>query len=265
MVIDTILFYNELDLLEIRLNILNEVVDKFVIVEATQTFTGNTKPLYFKENKDRYKKWEHKIIHYVVEGLSDEEWAKAKMSPNVGAGEHQWVREFCQKERMLVALSFCKDDDIVFISDLDEIWNPKIIPTAKHGEVYRPIQTAYHYFLNNRSDQDINGWVGTRFGTFKTLRQYGVNHFRTEREVKSIPIENGGWHFTFQGGLEKIKDKLNNYSHQEYQPLSGEFHIQKSMNENKDFLNRGFNLWKDESGLPDYLLNNKEKWKTLFL
>ena len=50
----------------IRLNILNQYVDYFVLVEATKTFSGQPKPLHFKENKERFKKWEHKIIYYAV-------------------------------------------------------------------------------------------------------------------------------------------------------------------------------------------------------
>ena len=65
-IFDTFTFYNELDLLELRLNILGDVVDHFVINEANITFTGKPKPLYYQENKERFKKWEHKIIHHVT-------------------------------------------------------------------------------------------------------------------------------------------------------------------------------------------------------
>lgn len=261
MVIDTILLYNELDLLEIRLNILDKYVDKFVILEATKTFYGNTKPLNF--NIERFAKWKDKIVYYVIDELTDEEWANAKASPNTGAGEHWWVREYCQKEKMLDALKFCNDDDVVFISDLDEVWNPNVLREIEHGKVYRPIQTAYHYYLNNRSDQAITGWVGTRFATYKTIKEFGINHIRTESMHPSIHIPNGGWHFTFMGGADKIKEKVENYGHQEYRgALSG---VENALKNNVDFLNRGFKLWKDESQLPEYILNNKTKWTKLFL
>ena len=57
---------NELDMLELRLNILNDYVDYFVIVEATETFTGVDKPLYYQLNKERFSEFEHKIIHFVI-------------------------------------------------------------------------------------------------------------------------------------------------------------------------------------------------------
>lgn len=272
MVIDAILFNDELDLLEIRLNILDRFVDKFVIVEADETFTGNPKPLHFKKNKDRFKQWEHKIIHYVVDDfpLDDEIYRKAMNSPNTGNKEHWWVREFYQKESMIKALNF-RSDDIVFVSDLDEIWNPEMDFDYRDDEkylkdqTYRPKATAYHYYLNNRSDQDINGWTGTRVSTMEVIRKHGINHFRTERENPSILIENGGWHFTFMGGAENIREKLKAYGHQEYNIDAIKDKIEENIKNNKDFLNRGFKLWKDESQLPDYLVNNKEKWKQYLL
>ena len=59
---DCFIFFNELDLLEIRLKTLEKVVDYFLLVEATKTHRGQDKPLYFNENKERFKKWEKKII-----------------------------------------------------------------------------------------------------------------------------------------------------------------------------------------------------------
>jgi beta-1,4-mannosyl-glycoprotein beta-1,4-N-acetylglucosaminyltransferase len=262
---DLILFNNELDLLEIRFNILNDYVDYFVLVEANETFTNKNKPLYYKINEKRYKQWENKIIHFVVDNSDLELWEYAKKSPNVGAGEPWWVREFYQKENMLKAFS-AYPNDIVCVSDLDEIWNPEILKslTFENKEVYRPIQTAYHYYLNNKSNQDISGWVGTRIGLYQTLKEKRVNHFRTEHFTPSIKIENGGWHFSNIGNQDFIRQKLESYGHQEYNNDFVKNCIQFAINQNVDFLGRGFNLMKDESNLPEYLKNNKEKYKHLF-
>ena len=265
---DTFLFNNELDLLEIRFNILNDYVDYFVLVEANETFSGKEKPLYYQINKDRFSQWSDKIIHVVVDNSNEELWQFSKSSPNVGAGEHWWVREFYQKENVLSGLTNANDNDLVFVSDLDEIWNPSVVFNDGYSynsdNVYRPIQTAYHYYLNNKSDQDISGWVGTRFGSAANIRKYGSNHFRTEREVKSINIQNGGWHFTNLGDFEFIKTKLESYSHQEYNNNYVKNIIKTCIDKNVDFLNRGFSLWRDESSLPEYLIKNKQKYKHLF-
>ena len=66
-IIDCFIFYNELDMLEYRLNVLNDVVDLFILVEATHTFVGNSKQLYYQENKERYQKFHNKIIHIIVD------------------------------------------------------------------------------------------------------------------------------------------------------------------------------------------------------
>ena len=71
-VFDSIIFFNELDLLEMRLNILNDVVDYFVVTESPFTVSGNEKPLYYAENKDRFGKFNDKIIHHVTEEIPND-------------------------------------------------------------------------------------------------------------------------------------------------------------------------------------------------
>lgn len=251
-VIDAFTFFDELDLLEIRLNILNEKVDYFLIVEATETFSGVKKPLHFQENINRFSQWKNKILHYVVDDFPSDNliYQFALNSINTGRKkEHWWVREFYQKESLIKGLQQFNDEDIVFVSDLDEIWNPDLEVKAIDGEVYRPIQEAYHYYLNNRTDQSIENWTGTRFSDLRTLRKYGPNHIRTEFYAKSIPIPNGGWHFTFMGGERGVEAKIKGYQHPEYS-------IKKL---------RKFRSWFDESNLPEYLVKNKSKWPFLFL
>lgn len=249
---DAFIFYNELDVLEIRLNILNDYVDYFVIGESIETFRGNEKPLLYEQNKKRFEKFNNKIIHCTIGKLGEDQdvFRKAVESPNTGitSKDHWWVREFYQKEYMIKALDGAKDEDNIFVSDTDEIWNPKIKKEVIDDTVYRPIQTAYPFFLNNRSNQHYNAWVGTRFGTVKKLKQHGFNHFRTEREVQSVPIPNGGWHFSWQG--QKNWNKWND-GH--------------PGNQENYFLLQQTKMWKDESDLPEYLIQNKEKWKHLFL
>jgi beta-1,4-mannosyl-glycoprotein beta-1,4-N-acetylglucosaminyltransferase len=244
-VFDVFSFFNELDLLEIRLNILDEYVDYFVIVESRQTFSGVDKPLYYEENKERFEKWHSKIIHYVMPDFPQdvEHYQKALRSPNVGDGADNWLREFYQKEAPIRALeNVCADDDIIFVSDLDEIWNPSIDYKIEDGKVYRPIQTAYPYYLNNRSNQNIGCWTGTRVGTYRTLKHYGCGHFRTEREVQGIPILNGGWHFSWTNKDAKYKAFV-------YYDVQARFEIMSRER-----------TWKDESELPAYIMNNKEKF-----
>src|SRR5689334_5945992 len=116
MIYDCFIFFNELELLDIRLNILNEVVDKFVLVEATQTHQYKPKPLYYSDNKERFKAFHDKIIHLIVDELP----------PNPTNGpRNSWDMERFQRNCIARGLNDCKPDDVIIISDLDEIPDPK--------------------------------------------------------------------------------------------------------------------------------------------
>jgi beta-1,4-mannosyl-glycoprotein beta-1,4-N-acetylglucosaminyltransferase len=138
-VTDSFIFFNELDILEIRLNTLDSVVDKFILIESTVSHSGKEKPLFYQENKHKFEKFNHKIIHCIVEDTpnSFEEAQKRLMSPkdeleknilmhclttsNVPPGECQWLREFYQHEsvRRGMLMAELQDDDICFVSDVD--------------------------------------------------------------------------------------------------------------------------------------------------
>jgi len=126
MIYDTFLFHGELDILEIRLNILDKVVNKFVICEARQAFSGTPYESLYLVNKERFKKWEHKIVHFQFNLMEDEKLVElAKNSPNTN-GNPYWVKVFYGMEMMRKPLENCNDNDIIYISDCDEIWNPNI-------------------------------------------------------------------------------------------------------------------------------------------
>jgi beta-1,4-mannosyl-glycoprotein beta-1,4-N-acetylglucosaminyltransferase len=283
---DVFSFFNELDLLEIRLNILDAYVDYFVIVEATETFSGYPKPLYFKENKNRFKKWEHKIIHYVIDDTpTDESDLRSRLyqgnlsrldrqiihdsltSSNIGKGVLHWFKEFYQKEVIKKALIDLNDNDICYISDLDEIWNPELLIDYSKDDVFKPIQIGYQYYLNNRSNEDWQGWTGTIITKYKNIKYDCLNHLRTHRKMRSTYtfLKNGGWHFAFQGGYDGAKTKIEEYKHFWYNPRGILPNLKMRVSENKDHRGRkNIKLWKDERGLPKFLLENKNKYKKFF-
>lgn len=279
---DIFIFFNEIDLLEIRLNILDPYVDHFVIIEATKTFTGLPKKLFYEENKNLFKKWEHKIIHYVVNDIPknendlikrlknknldqvDEKIIKTALkSSNIPHGEKEyWLREFYQKEMMKKPLvGIAKDEDMCFVSDIDEIWNPKAKIDYNKNTVFKYKQKVYAYYLNNRSSER---WKGTFATKYRNIKKRSLNHLDTPSKTIYTYIKNGGWHFTNMGGIEKLKQKIEAYSHQEFnnEKIKGE--LEKRINENTDFVGRNFNFWQDESELPIYLLENKEKYREMF-
>jgi len=249
MTYDCFYLLNELDLLEIRLNILAPYVDKFVIVEATETFSGVEKELTF--DPVRFAKWKDKIIYCVVDNYpaDDEIYEMAFNSPNTGNKEDKWMREFYQKEYLQKALVGLDDDALVFISDIDEIWNPKILPLVG-DDVYKPKQLPYISYLNQRTDEDWTGWTGTIATKYKNIKDGCINHLRTDGMTKFTVIENGGWHFcTLCGREQKHKD----WSSDGYDTFS-------------DIVweRRNKNARVDELDLPGYIVYNREKYVAYF-
>jgi len=240
MIYDLTQLYNELDLLEIRLNILDPYVDKFVIGESTQTFSGKPKPLYFKENQERFNKWKDKIIYIQI--------------PEFG-GE-VFERTAKQKDYLRVALVDCQPDDTIYYGDVDEVWKPQ----TEEGKLE---QLNYCYYLNMRSSEL---WQGTNVCKFKNL--CNLNELRANHDNV---LKDGGWHFTNQGGIEQIRLKIDAYDHQEMINDDVRDNLEERMLNGEDYLGRTldwkgkrFDFWEEEIDLPKYLLDNKEKYAKYF-
>ena len=278
-------FFNELEVLDIRLNILNDYVDYFVLVESRLTHSGKPKELFYEKNKHLFKKFEHKIIHRIVENppkdfedikirLADPATTEAernilKTLPSLDAVKSidiDRLRESYEKEfakNVLVDLNL-SDNDFCFISDLDEIWNPEaFIDFSKEG-VYKLKQDAYIYYLNNRSNEDWRGWTGTIGTKYKNVKTFPSNHLRTLKPSEYIFIRNGGWHFSYQGDAQRIKAKLDAICRGELSNDNVSTEVEDKLLHNKDIKGRYVRFWKDESKLPKYLLENKEKYKAFF-
>jgi beta-1,4-mannosyl-glycoprotein beta-1,4-N-acetylglucosaminyltransferase len=279
---DCFCFFNELDLLEMRLNILNEYIDYFVISEASVTHTGQPKPYYFEENKERFKKFLPKIIHLKIEDspfdfvnlpiiqnpkTKDEEYLneiykfiKEQTTAFNVHTQHHYGRDFFQKECIRRGLGNCKDEDVIISSDCDEIPNPEILKNIDiffdSSKLYSFDQNCYYYYLNILKEKN---WKGSRMGSFKILKNYSYNQLRNQINNN---IENGGWHFSYMGGAEQIKKKIESFSAQEMNNPNVINSIKLNIDKNIDPYFRG-NLTKveiDES-YPKYLLNNLDKYK----
>lgn len=231
-VFDCFLFYNELDLLEKRLSILNPVVDYFVIVEASLTFSGNHKPLFFNQNQGRFAPFSAKIVYHHI----DNDWIHFKsidhMTPHDASVSHKHhgkplkslhescIREVYQRDSIFFPLStLACPDDIVLLSDLDEIPNPNAVNELKNhfdvSTIYHFKQVWFTYGLNYIVPLD---WFGTRAFSYCSLMGKSIDHFRYPTEDKNLQngviIENGGWHLSYLGGKDAIANKLNALAYQ---------------------------------------------------
>ncbi|HEX2579070.1 MAG TPA: hypothetical protein VHK67_01540 [Rhabdochlamydiaceae bacterium] len=201
-------FFNELELLEIKLHELYDHVDYFVLVECTETFRGKPKPLYFSENKQRFSKFLDKIIHVVVTDHVET--------------DIPWNREVYQRNQIMRGLTSCHDDDIIIIEDLDEIISPKKLPEAVNLLLTNQMryvtcaQTMYTYYLNRIGHVGYSWdlWLGSvlaRYADAKLILPDGMRNQKRNRETAIT----AGWHFTYMGGVDMVRKKLESFSHSE--------------------------------------------------
>jgi len=208
-IIDCFGFYNELDLLNYRLNLLYDIVDYFILVESTHTFVGNKKELYFNNNKTKYDKFLDKIIHIIVEDMPLQFYSKDTTLT--------WKNENHQRiciSRGINQLTL-KDNDIIIISDLDEISNPELI-INKDNILITEHSIPMDLYWYNLHRVRKNEWI--RYAKILTYKNYlKYNNCHTIREAKLLPINyyKNGWHLSYFGDVDFIHNKLNNFAHQE--------------------------------------------------
>ena len=220
-VIDTFLFGGELDMLEIRLKYLGAVVDQFIIVESNHTFSGKPKPYHLEENWDRYKEWHDRILYLQIEQYPSEYTFNLVdyYTPTDGA----FKMEYDCRNGLMHANELIKDDDVVFLSDVDEIFNKSALYTqtifGMDGTPNGPTALGmdfYAYYLNNRT---ITGpdvcWAGTVVCSGRDWKFNTPQQLRDKRNT--LPRWNGaGWHFSWMNGLDAIKNKIKSFAHTEF-------------------------------------------------
>jgi len=287
MIYDCFTFFNELDLLEIRLNILNEAVDKFVLVEATRTHRGADKPLYFSENKQRFAPFLNKIIHVIVDDYSKVEQFIA--SKNSDPMLWSWAYENFQRHSIIRGLSNLKDDDVIIVSDLDEIPTAEAVRKAARlandGKV-RLLQLSQRSFYLNFCNFSNPEWEwgpiilnGSSFKNTKTYDKVNPGD-RSVRQVLSLPsphllrpmrpdgiIKKAGWHFSYMGGIKMICHKLKNFSHSEFSSDSfvDPNRIERAILRGGDIFKHGDMLFGSsiKRCLPGYILENAAKYSNM--
>lgn len=223
MIYDCFTFFNELDVLELRLNILDEVIDKFVLVEATRTHSNHEKPLYFRDNMGRYEKFLDKIVHVIVDTYPEY--------------NNSWTYENYQRNCIINGLTDCSDDDIILLSDCDEIPRPETVEKYKeYTGVTCLLQDMYFYFLNYLDTAHYIWRGGTKVLRYEVIKNNLLDEAYVKYNEHSFPrdlnigptftkirlyndckyVANGGWHFSYLGGVEAIRSKLKAFAHQEY-------------------------------------------------
>ncbi len=232
MVYDLIPFFNEIDILRLRLGILSPYVDKFIIEEATMTFSGAPKQMCFENNKDMFSEYLDKIVYIKVTDTP------------VKAKTHE--RDYFQKNRLAEGLKEvgATENDVIIFGDCDEIPNPKelekIIKSFDNSKVYHLAQRNFYAFINM---EEVSGkllsitgdfpqiaekdrkWLGTKITSTLNIPKEGIVRLRDLAKVtdeNAVRIADGGWHFGYMGGYKetdpskRIGVKVKAAAHQEY-------------------------------------------------
>ena len=278
-VFDSIIFFNELELLEMRLNILNDVVDHFVLTESPFTVSGNEKPLYYQENKDRFAKFNDKITHHITEEIpNDFSHMLEKSKFHVAYKEPdpygtpmidipiRFQRALYNRNNSAFAIekAGAKDDDLIITSDADEIINPYVLEDLDwfdSNNHYVATGPGYYFKLNFLYQDD---WMGPRLCTWKHLKNTTVDQHRQDHQ-RAYRIEDAAWHFSFLGDAENFKLKLASYEHTENNTESVTANAAQKVEEGLDPLGRGqqYKAVPIDESYPEYIQNNQDKYADL--
>lgn len=224
-VYDTFIFYNELDLLEIRLSELYDHVDVFVLCESNLTLTNHPKPYIFEENKQRFAPWIDKIRHVKYTSLADDNF---------------WNNADLQRDAIIEGLTDADDHDIVIYSDVDEIVRPSSVDymrTQHQITIFGFHMPLCNFKFNYVRSAPVPGPfdIWSMAARAHWIRKYSVQALRYQRSsLYNLPqsfeyrgksgtihpgevqaIRHGGWHFSYLGDNEWLLDKAHNTVHQE--------------------------------------------------
>lgn len=242
---DCFTFFNELELLKIRLEELKGLNPIHVLVEARFTHTGDPKPLYFEKNSWQFTGYN--IRHIIVDEL-----------PNTGDA---WANENFQRDCITKGIYDAEDNDIVIISDIDEV------PRWQAVQYYQPIMgTAslqmdkHSYYLN--CIEGYQSWGIAKITTWELLKQTTPNKLRNGGTNFSIYY--AGWHFAWLGGFDRMMQKLDAFAHQEA-------NTSKLRNSLQQKYETGQSLWQDDYWrfvkidvtFPKYLQDNISEFEHL--
>ena len=289
-IFDCTTYFEEDLMMDLRFNILNNYVDKFIVSEATFTHSGNDKKIRFDPNN--FKKFKEKIIHVIIEKDPVNRDEKKTTDPSLQRLNSIKRIEF-QRNEILRGLRDAGDEDYIIYSDNDEIPNLENINFSQNkSKIILFKQNLYYYKLNLAYPK--LDWYGSKSCKKKYLKNISwLRNIKTKKyhylrfdtllsNTKYINlkiVKNGGWHFTnLKSPEELLKKYLNDEMHSEFETkittikdiedkIKNRYinydHLadQKTSAEKKQ--DNKFELTKVEINvLPDYIINNLDKYNS---
>ena len=291
-IFDCFMFYDEEVVLDIRLNSLKNSVDCFVVVESKFYHNGKKRDLKFDINK--YPKFKEKII-YIVQDEEPLNLETVKKEDDEGIKSYKYIfnahkRENFQRNLISKGLEKANEDDLIMISDVDEIPNLKDLNVARVNNKIVIFEQNIFYYKLNRYLEGFT-WHGTKACKKKNLKspqwirnvknkKFGFwrldTFFSENKYINKIFIKNGGWHFSNLKNPEDIENKLKSYlHHRDFDVENIDLkEISKLMKNNEtiydmfaDKTEKKFSENKKKlslypkNDLPQYILNNENKFK----
>ena len=287
--IDCFMYFDEDMLLDLRLNILDQYVSKFVICEATYNHKGISKKLNFDIKK--FKKFEKKIIYTVLDqNPPNLKKIDSNEKPNLKNSKilhNSITRDVFQRNHLMSKISDFVDDDLILISDLDEV--PNLEQFRYKNKINIFCQKMFYYKLNLIYPNFV--WHGTKACKKRHLnspqwlrniksKKYGFwrldTLFSNQKYIDINFINNGGWHFTNVKKPEDIHFKMSNFAHHlEYEESGIKVEdLREKISNKKIFYNHAadkssVNKWNsnidlrvvEDNHLPRFLINNKKIYK----
>ena len=270
-IFDCFMYFDEDLLLDLRLNILDSFVDKFIIVESNLTHTGNLKKLKFNINK--FEKFKHKINYYPLENLKIDKNLKLKKNWSQYHLVDQSIRNSISRY-----ISDASDEDWIIISDIDELPNPNMIQNFDKRKKYSFFEQQLFYYKFNLKCVSEPSWYGSRLCVKKYLKSpqwlRSIKINKKDNLLKKIfndqqILKNGGWHFSSVKKPSEIITKLKSFAHNELvkEYMLNENYIRDKIKNCEDIFDRGTILKKVElnNDFPEYLLKNKDKYSEFII
>ena len=262
---DCITFYDENFLTNLRFEILNDVVDYFVVCESIYDHRGQSKKINFSLKNEKFKS---KVKHIII----DEQF------PNINDG---WDCEKFQREKLFLGINSASDDDYIMFSDSDEIPNPKILKNFSLDKKYGIFMQKFFVYKLNIFNHYETPWEGSRICKKRDLKSF--THLRKKILKKNLNkpfwkinlekkiqiYKDGGWHFNNIYPISFISKKLKTFPHKEYglDKYSNINIVKKKISNLEDLFERGHKYKRIEldNSYPEFIIKNLSYFKDYIL
>ena len=264
MIIDSFLYFNEKELIELRIKYLNDLVDYFVVIEADVTHQGEKKKWNFQELlNNSLKEFSSKIQYHKININMKEAEATQGWINEHARGGRSWKIENMQRNYIREACKKFSSKDVILISDVDEIPSRDKIEFIKSCDFKLIAPVAFEQFLFHLNCNYLNleKWIGTIATTKEIIEKHKPQDLRNYKNRISCLIRSG-WSFSSFGGIKKVQEKIEAFAHEEYNKeiYKNEEHLRKCIQTGSDLFQRDSRKKKiDKSFFPQDLLKIMEQ------